>query len=102
MGAAIEPRFRTEAGQVDRDEVGVLGEPVPGRREGEQALGPRVQQQRVDVARGALGVADLQPVERLPRSRVAVVDTSHFTWESAPGEYARLVTGWWETGHEGA
>ena len=29
--------------------------------------------------------------ERLPRSRVAIIDASHFVWEEAPTEYAAIV-----------
>jgi pimeloyl-ACP methyl ester carboxylesterase len=32
--------------------------------------------------------------ERLPHSRVAIVDAGHFVWEEAPAEYAQLVTEW--------
>jgi pimeloyl-ACP methyl ester carboxylesterase len=33
--------------------------------------------------------------ERLPHSKLDVIDAGHFTWEDAPGEYAALVTDWW-------
>ena len=36
---------------------------------------------------------------RLPKSRLAVVDTGHFTWEDAADEYAALVTAWWAGGY---
>jgi pimeloyl-ACP methyl ester carboxylesterase len=36
--------------------------------------------------------------ERLPASKLAVVDSGHFTWEDAADEYAALVTGWWDGG----
>ena len=42
----------------------VLGEPVPHLVEGEQALGPRAQEQRILVAGVALGEANVQPVDR--------------------------------------
>jgi pimeloyl-ACP methyl ester carboxylesterase len=29
--------------------------------------------------------------ERLPNSRVAVIDAGHFVWEEAPAEYASIV-----------
>jgi pimeloyl-ACP methyl ester carboxylesterase len=32
--------------------------------------------------------------ERLPNSRLAVVDSGHFVWEEAPSEYVSLVIGW--------
>jgi pimeloyl-ACP methyl ester carboxylesterase len=40
--------------------------------------------------------------ERLPASRLAFVDSGHFTWEDAAGEYASLVTAWWNGGYAGA
>jgi pimeloyl-ACP methyl ester carboxylesterase len=33
--------------------------------------------------------------ERLPHSRLDILDTGHFTWEDAADEYAALVIGWW-------
>jgi pimeloyl-ACP methyl ester carboxylesterase len=33
--------------------------------------------------------------ERLPGSRLDVLEAGHFTWEDAADEYAALVTGWW-------
>ena len=33
--------------------------------------------------------------ERLPHSKLDVIDAGHFTWEDAAGEYAALVTSWW-------
>jgi pimeloyl-ACP methyl ester carboxylesterase len=33
--------------------------------------------------------------ERLPHSRLDIIDTGHFTWEDAKTEYADLVTDWW-------
>jgi pimeloyl-ACP methyl ester carboxylesterase len=33
--------------------------------------------------------------ERLPRSKLDIVDAGHFTWEDAADEYAALVTSWW-------
>jgi pimeloyl-ACP methyl ester carboxylesterase len=29
--------------------------------------------------------------ERLPNSRVVLIDTGHFVWEEAPAEYASIV-----------
>jgi pimeloyl-ACP methyl ester carboxylesterase len=29
--------------------------------------------------------------ERLPRSRLRIIDAGHFVWEEAPGEYAAVV-----------
>lgn len=37
--------------------------------------------------------------QRLPHSRLEVVDAGHFTWEDAAAEYAELVTSWWAGGH---
>jgi pimeloyl-ACP methyl ester carboxylesterase len=39
--------------------------------------------------------------ERLPNSRLDVVDAGHFTWEDAADEYAALVTSWWAGGYLG-
>jgi pimeloyl-ACP methyl ester carboxylesterase len=33
--------------------------------------------------------------QRLPCSRLDVIDAGHFTWEDAAAEYAALVTSWW-------
>jgi pimeloyl-ACP methyl ester carboxylesterase len=33
--------------------------------------------------------------DRLPHSKLDVIDAGHFTWEDAAAEYAALVTGWW-------
>jgi pimeloyl-ACP methyl ester carboxylesterase len=33
--------------------------------------------------------------ERLPNSKLDVVDAGHFVWEDAADEYAALVTSWW-------
>jgi pimeloyl-ACP methyl ester carboxylesterase len=37
--------------------------------------------------------------ERLPRSRLDMVDAGHYTWEDAADEYALLVTTWWSGGY---
>jgi pimeloyl-ACP methyl ester carboxylesterase len=37
--------------------------------------------------------------ERLPQSKLDVVDSGHFTWEDAADEYAALVTRWWGGGY---
>jgi pimeloyl-ACP methyl ester carboxylesterase len=37
--------------------------------------------------------------ERLPKSRLDIVDAGHFTWEDAADEYAALVTSWWDGGY---
>jgi pimeloyl-ACP methyl ester carboxylesterase len=33
--------------------------------------------------------------ERLPKSKLDIIDAGHFTWEDAADEYAALVTSWW-------
>jgi len=53
----------TEAWQVDRHQVCVFGQSRPHRLEGEQALGPRVQQEGVVAPILALGEADRQSVD---------------------------------------
>ncbi|BAY49404.1 alpha/beta hydrolase fold protein [Scytonema sp. HK-05] len=40
--------------------------------------------------------------ERLPASKLAVLDAGHYTWEEAADEYAALVTGWWDGGYAAA
>jgi len=37
--------------------------------------------------------------ERLPSSKLAIIDSGHFTWEDAANEYGALVTAWWESFH---
>jgi pimeloyl-ACP methyl ester carboxylesterase len=37
--------------------------------------------------------------DRLPHSKLDLLDAGHFTWEDAPDEYAALVTGWWDGGY---
>jgi pimeloyl-ACP methyl ester carboxylesterase len=36
--------------------------------------------------------------ERLPESRLDIIDAGHFTWEDGADEYAALVTSWWGGG----
>jgi pimeloyl-ACP methyl ester carboxylesterase len=36
--------------------------------------------------------------ERLPSSKLDIVDAGHFTWEDCADEYAALVTSWWGGG----
>lgn len=36
--------------------------------------------------------------ERLPNSKLDIVDAGHFTWEDAADDYAELVTNWWDGG----
>jgi pimeloyl-ACP methyl ester carboxylesterase len=36
--------------------------------------------------------------ERLPKSKLDVIDTGHFTWEDGADKYAALVTSWWGGG----
>jgi pimeloyl-ACP methyl ester carboxylesterase len=33
--------------------------------------------------------------QRLPKSKLDIIDAGHFTWEDAADEYAALVTSWW-------
>ncbi len=37
--------------------------------------------------------------DRLPRSKLDIIDAGHFTWEDAADEYAALVTAWWSAGY---
>jgi pimeloyl-ACP methyl ester carboxylesterase len=38
--------------------------------------------------------------ERLPKSKLDLIDALHFIWEDAADEYAALVTSWWAGGYE--
>jgi pimeloyl-ACP methyl ester carboxylesterase len=37
--------------------------------------------------------------ERLPNSKLDVVEAGHFAWEEAADEYASLITSWWSGGY---
>ena len=37
--------------------------------------------------------------DRLPHSKLDILDAGHFTWEDAADEYAALVTTWWGGGY---
>jgi len=37
--------------------------------------------------------------ERLPHSKLDILDAGHFTWEDAADQYAALVTSWWDGGY---
>jgi pimeloyl-ACP methyl ester carboxylesterase len=37
--------------------------------------------------------------ERLPLSKLAILETGHWAWEDGADEYAALVSAWWEGGH---
>jgi pimeloyl-ACP methyl ester carboxylesterase len=37
--------------------------------------------------------------ERLPNSKLDIIDAGHFAWEDAADEYAALVTSWWGGGY---
>jgi pimeloyl-ACP methyl ester carboxylesterase len=37
--------------------------------------------------------------ERLPNSKLDLLDTGHFTWEDGAHDYAGLVTSWWSGGY---
>jgi pimeloyl-ACP methyl ester carboxylesterase len=37
--------------------------------------------------------------QRLPTSKLNILDAGHFTWEDAPDEYAALATSWWQGGY---
>ena len=38
--------------------------------------------------------------QRLPHSKLDIVDAGHFTWEDAAAEYAALITSWWDGGYK--
>ena len=37
--------------------------------------------------------------QRLPHSKLDILDAGHFTWEDSPDEYAALITAWWAGGY---
>jgi len=37
--------------------------------------------------------------ERLPRSKLDIIDAGHFTWEDGTDDYAALVAAWWGGGY---
>ena len=37
--------------------------------------------------------------QRLPHSKLEIIDAGHFTWEDGADEFAALVTGWWAGGY---
>ena len=37
--------------------------------------------------------------ERLPLSKLDIIDAGHFVWEDGADQYAALVTGWWNGGY---
>jgi pimeloyl-ACP methyl ester carboxylesterase len=37
--------------------------------------------------------------ERLPKSKLDMLEVGHFTWEDGADEYAALVTNWWDGGY---
>jgi pimeloyl-ACP methyl ester carboxylesterase len=40
--------------------------------------------------------------ERLPNSKLDLIDAGHFAWEDGADDYAALVTGWWGGAHAAA
>jgi pimeloyl-ACP methyl ester carboxylesterase len=40
--------------------------------------------------------------ERVPHSKLDVLDAGHFTWEDSATDYAALVTGWWQGAANGS
>ena len=37
--------------------------------------------------------------QRLPHSKLDILDSGHFAWEDSPDEYAALITSWWDGGY---
>ena len=37
--------------------------------------------------------------QRLPHSKLDIIDSGHFTWEDSPDEFAALITTWWSGGY---
>jgi pimeloyl-ACP methyl ester carboxylesterase len=40
--------------------------------------------------------------DRLPKSKLDIIDAGHFAWEDGAEEYAALVTSWWDGGYAAA
>ncbi len=40
--------------------------------------------------------------QRLPHSKLDIIDAGHFTWEDAAADYAALVTSWWQRAGNGS
>jgi pimeloyl-ACP methyl ester carboxylesterase len=40
--------------------------------------------------------------QRLPHSKLDIIDAGHFTWEDSPDEFAALITAWWSGGYAAA
>ena len=40
--------------------------------------------------------------ERLPHSKLDIIDAGHFTWEDSAADYTTLVTGWWRGAANGS
>ena len=40
--------------------------------------------------------------QRLPNSKLDLIDAGHFTWADAAEEYAELLTSWWSGGYTNA
>ena len=40
--------------------------------------------------------------QRLPQSKLDIIDAGHFTWEDSPDEFAALITAWWSGGYAAA
>jgi pimeloyl-ACP methyl ester carboxylesterase len=40
--------------------------------------------------------------ERLPKSKLDILESGHFTWEDGADEYAALITSWWGEGYMAA
>lgn len=70
-------------------ELPALGELLAGIKTPVQIIGGR----RDPV----VPVANAQYLhERLPTSKLDIVEAGHFTWEEAASDYARIVTDWWK------
>jgi pimeloyl-ACP methyl ester carboxylesterase len=37
--------------------------------------------------------------QRLPHSKLDIIDAGHFTWEDSPDEFASLIIAWWSGGY---
>ena len=77
------------------EQLPVLGDLLPG-----------IQVPVLNIAGGrdrAVPVANSEYLhQRLPHSKLDIIDAGHFTWEDGADEYAALVTAWWDGGYAAA
>ncbi|MEV6611557.1 alpha/beta hydrolase [Kutzneria sp. NPDC051319] len=91
LAAYVGERFADQIPYVQayRSQLPVLGEKLGGITTPVQILNGRF-----DPVVPLANAEYLQ--ERIPGSRLDIVDKGHFIWEEGADDYARLLTEWWE------